>query len=201
MAKVFLRADSGRGVVDLPPICIKCGAPATVRKNKQFSWQPPWVPILIIGGVWPYIIVSLIMTKRKSVETPLCDEHKSYWWMYPLMMWMLALGLLALGAVALVGATAAGGNGNNNADFVGLACGGTGVALLALIIVAAIMNSRRIRPTEITDRHVHLTGVSPEFADAVDAEEDRQRSAFDRGDDYGRGPRRSRQDDDPRYTN
>ncbi len=201
MAKVFLRAGPGQGVIDLPAICIKCGAPATVRKNKQFSWQPPWVPVLIIGGLLPYIIVSMILTKRKSVETPLCDQHKSYWWMYPLMMWMLVLGVIAFGVVAMIGLSAAGGNGNDTGELVGLACAGSGVALLVILIVAAIVNSMRIRPTEITDRHVYLTAVSQEFADAVDAEEDRQRSAFDRGDDRPRGPRRSRQDDDPRYTN
>ena len=77
MAKVYLRSDYGHEIVDLPPVCMACGAPATVRKRKLFSWQPQWVPVLILVGLLPYIIVSLVLTKRQRVETPLCERHAS----------------------------------------------------------------------------------------------------------------------------
>jgi hypothetical protein len=195
MAKVYLRYDHGREITDLPPVCIKCGAPASVRKNKQFSWQPQWVPILILGGLLPYIIVSMILTKRKTVETPLCEDHKSYWWLYPAVMTLLCLGVLGLGFVGMIALS-----GGKNGDLGGAVCGLSVLVFFGVLVVAAIINMTRIRPTEITDRSVHLTGVSQAFADAVEDDESRRRSAFDRGDDDERRTRRPRDDDDDRYS-
>jgi hypothetical protein len=197
MAKVYLRTDGGRDIVDLPPVCMKCGAPATVRKTRQFSWVPPWIAALVIVPL-AYVIVALVLTKRQRVETPFCDRHASYWWLYPLMMWLLALGLLGLGVVVAVAASAAAGQ--HNDALPAMICLGFGGAVLVLAIVAAIMNNMRIRPKEITDRYIHLEGVCAEFADAVEDDEDRRRAAFDRDYDRERRPRRTREDEDPRYT-
>ena len=101
MAKAYLRSYGGRDIVDLPPVCMACGAPATVRRNKQFSWQPQWVPILILGGLLPYLIVSLILTKRQRVETPLCDRHARYWWLFPLLSGV-SLVLIVVGIVGTI---------------------------------------------------------------------------------------------------
>jgi hypothetical protein len=198
MAKVYLRSDGGREIVDLPPVCMKCGAPATARKSRQFSWVPPWIGALAIVPL-AYIIVAAVLTKRQRVETTFCDQHKSYWWMFPLIMWMIVLGFLGLGGVAMVGAAGASAGKGNDA-LPGMVCIGTVVALIVVGIIAAIIGSTRIRPKEITDRYIHLDGVCAEFADAVEEQEDRQRRAFER-DDYE--PRRRRQrdeEDDPRYT-
>src|SRR5579872_5181490 len=112
MAKVYLRIDGGREIVDLPPVCMKCGAAATVRKSKQFAWVPPWISVLVLVPL-AYIIVAAVLTKRQRVETTFCDRHSSYWWMYPLMMWLLALGLVGLGVVGAVAASAAAGPRND----------------------------------------------------------------------------------------
>jgi hypothetical protein len=195
MAKVHLPYDSGKEIIDLPAVCIKCGAPATVRKNKTFSWQPQWVPILILVGLLPYVIVSMILTKRKTVETPLCEAHKSYWWMYPTLMTLACLGVLGFGLVGMIAVSAA-----KNDGLAGGVCGLSLLVFLGLLVVAAVINTMRIRPAEITDRYIYLTGVSQEFADAAEDEQYRRRSAFDRHDDYEPRPRRSQEDDDPRYT-
>jgi hypothetical protein len=198
MAKLILRSDGGRTISDLPPVCMACGAPATVRKSKTFSWCPPWVGVLILVGLLPYVVVSLVMTKRQAVETPLCDRHKSYWWLYPLVMALIFIGLLFLG-----GLTVASMNNRHTQEgnLSGVLCVATLLGLLALLFVVAIMNSRRIRPTEITDRVIRLTSVSEAFVDAVEADEFGRRSAFDRMDDYRREPRRyAKEEDDDRYT-
>src|SRR5260221_3841875 len=122
MAQVNLRYDWGIEITDLPGVCIKCGAPAVVRKNKQFRWQPPWVSVLILVGLIPYVIVSAILTKRKTVETPLCERHSSYWWMYPLLMTLACLGVLLFGLVAAIALS-----GPKNGDLSGAACGLSGL--------------------------------------------------------------------------
>jgi hypothetical protein len=199
MAQVHLRIDNPREIVDLPPVCMKCGAPATHRKSKQFSYVPAWIngfrliPLL-------YVIMASVFTKRHRVETTFCEQHKSYWWLFPLVMWLAALGLLGFGVLGTIAMSA--GGGRNGEDFIPLVWVVTGVGLLVVLIVAAIYGSTsRIRVTEITDVHVVFTGVSQDFADAIEENEARNRRAFDYADDQGRRPRRPRNDDDdPRYT-
>lgn len=199
MAKLILRSDGGRAIVDLPSVCMACGAPATVRKNKTFSWYPPWISVfLFVGGPLIFIILALVLTKRQKVETPLCERHTNYWWLQPLIMGFALLGFLVLGFFTLFAMD----NGNGGSGNLGAAmCGATILGLVVLLIVVAVMTSMRIRPTEITDRAIKLTSVSEAFVDAVEADEYRQRSAFDRMDDYRSDPRRSvKEDDDDRYT-
>jgi hypothetical protein len=204
MAEVKLRSDLGREITDLPPVCMACGAPATVRKSKTFSWQPPWVGILILLGLWPYVIVSMLMTKRQRVATPLCDKHSTYWWLYPTI---LLLGILAFIGAGIVGGVTmeGGGRGQGPNPISGLLCIASVMGFLILLVVAVVMNLMRIRPKEITDRYIHLTAVSQEFVDALDDEDEHMRRNFDREYDRGydepRRPPRSRPaDDDDRYS-
>ena len=46
-------------------------------------------------------------------------------------------------------------------------CIGTLGLLLVLIIVAAFMQTTSVRPSEITDRRITLTGVADEFKEAL----------------------------------
>src|SRR5262245_66176532 len=63
----------------LPEICMQCGAQAWKQWPKAFSWYPPWVGVLILGGVLPFVIVAAVLTKRMTVRAPLCDEHLNHW--------------------------------------------------------------------------------------------------------------------------
>jgi hypothetical protein len=66
-------------VKNLPDVCLRCGAPATLHKSKTFSWHPPWVYVLLIAGLLPFAIVAIVLTKRRRVEAPLCEQHKHHW--------------------------------------------------------------------------------------------------------------------------
>jgi hypothetical protein len=72
--------------------------------------------------------------------------------------------------------------GQNN-DLGGLVCGGSAVLLLGWLVLAAIYSQRGIRPTEITDRYVRLTGVNREFINALEDDRERDRQEED---DYRR---------------
>ncbi len=50
-------AETGR----LPAVCMRCGAPAVVWKDKKFTWIPPWLSITILGGLLPYVILARIL--------------------------------------------------------------------------------------------------------------------------------------------
>src|SRR5437762_8797314 len=78
MAQVTLRDPEWPGY-ELPPVCMRCGAEATVCKAKRFTWYPPWVNLLILAGLIPYAVVVAILTKRLTVSVPLCGRHRFHW--------------------------------------------------------------------------------------------------------------------------
>jgi hypothetical protein len=153
---------------ELPSVCMRCGAPATATKSKQFSWHPQWVLVLILAGLLPWAIVALILTKRMRVRVPLCQKHKNHWlW----RGWVIYGGLAAIFVLgiglAILTAQLEGAAHGRGSDLGGFLCmGGWGVAL-AWLITAAIVQATGIRPTEITDRSITLNKVSPVFVEAV----------------------------------
>lgn len=175
----------------LPPVCTRCGADADRTVKKTFSWYPPWVNILFVAGLLPWLIVMLILTKRMTVYAPMCDRHRGHWWTRAL----LANGLALLGIVALVSLMILGfilaDNNRGQGDEFALYGMIAGVALfIPLIIVAVVVSKGTIRATEITDEEIQLTGVAIEFEDAVEDERDARRKArrsrqrrFEEGDD------------------
>jgi hypothetical protein len=196
----------------LPPACMVCGGPAATYKCKRFAWHPPWVYALILVGLIPFAIVALCLTKRMTVWAPLCQEHRSHWlW----RMWVVLggfLGVVAVGMLAfiLIAATDQRGRAGRTSDLLaGLACIGTLFLLVVRLAVTISVQLTAIRPTEITDRRITLTGVSEAFLDALDRQDEmreaRRREPWRSRDDYSEDmydpepPRRRRQprDEDP----
>jgi hypothetical protein len=183
---------------ELPPYCMKCGAPSAGEKVRRFSWYPQWVLLLLVAGLWPALIVSLILTKRITMPVPLCAAHLNHWRWRSQLIWFSFVGLIVLGIGSLVLTTNLGRRGE---ELTGLVCGLFSVLGLAWLITAAIVQSTAIRPSEITDHRVSLSGVSEQFADrlrehhqqlaAEDIEEEprRRRRSADR-------PRRRRDEED-----
>jgi hypothetical protein len=193
MAKVRLSrydAEEGR----LPDLCMRCGAEGTFARTKTFSWFPQWVYILILGGLLPFAIVALVLTKRMRVEVPLCPDHQRHWMWRNLLViaGLIGLILLGIGAAVLIMELERRPGFRNIGGWV---CGA--VALLGLIwlIVAAVLGTTAIRPSEITDRDITLIGVSEEFAEAYREEREarrRRRSRYE----YEEPPRRRYHEED-----
>lgn len=165
-----LRLDSyERNVYDLPELCMKCGAPATVNKQKTFSWFPPWVWVLLfVCGLLPFAIVAMILTKRRTIGAPLCEEHKNHWLWRQLV---IVGGFLALMAIGFMAAIATSDNPRGGDDPVGgLLCAGALVGLVIWLIAAIILQATSIRSSEITDTSFKLTGVSDVFIQAYEQE-------------------------------
>ena len=177
----------------LPELCLKCGSTTTTHKSKTFSWHPPWIGVLILACLLPYAIVAAIMTKRMTVVAPLCDQHRSHWLWRTLFLF---LGLVFFVILAFVGILLLSLNnqpGAQQSDLAGLVCGASALSGLIWLIAAAIIQSIAIKPSEITDRSITLTNVSPKFKDALDDDRAREREEEDE-----RPPRRRArpQDDD-----
>src|SRR5205823_824723 len=112
MAQVTLRDPEWPGY-QLPPVCMRCGAEATVYKTKRFTWYPPWVNVLILAGLIPYAIVVAIMTKRIAVNVPLCGRHRFHWGGRVLLMVLPFFALLGLVAVLVALTSGPGRRGND----------------------------------------------------------------------------------------
>jgi hypothetical protein len=179
MARIKLeRYEAEEG--DLPDICMKCGARATTEKLRRFSWQPPWVYVLLLAGLLPFLIVALILTKRMRIPVPLCAEHRGHWtWRgWVVGGGFLGLFLLGLGTMILLAATDNAGRRQGD-DAFGFVCLGFTALGLVWLIVAAIVQHTAIRPTRITDYEITLTNVAPGFVKALleeDREEDERRA-------------------------
>jgi hypothetical protein len=159
----------------LPPVCMRCGAPATVFKWKRFSWGPEWVMILLVVGLLvltPLFVIALILIpfvlRTMPVHVPLCARHRNHW--LPLQVILYGgLSLLALGTTTaiILWLTARPGD-----DFLtelgGWLCVGTGVIFVFLLFPAAVLHMRTIRAVEITDHSITLIKVAKKFVRAVE---------------------------------
>jgi hypothetical protein len=195
MAQIRLDRDEVR-YEELPPVCMKCGEPAGIYLRKPFSWHPPWIGLLIVFFLWPYVIVALILTRRMTVYAPLCDAHRNHWRTRNLLTILGLLGVLAVFFTGIIAASSGLVDRSDSDTVLALSVGGGLLLFVAWLLVAILLQSSAIRATEVTDHTITLTGVSPYFVEAVehmDEEED------DYADDWRRpAPRPRREDPGPR---
>ncbi len=97
---LFISLPPQGQVVDLPPMCVKCGQPAMEKPIvKTFSWHHPGFYLLILVGVLIYVIVALIVRKTIRVAVPLCAQHKQRRSVWVTLAWVLPLIGIADGFV------------------------------------------------------------------------------------------------------
>lgn len=183
MAKIKLgRFEIETGL--LPRTCMACGAPADNFVRKTFFWHPGWVAVLILIGLWPYIIVALILTKRMKIPVPLCPRHRKYFLRRSLFvgLGLVVIIMAAIGIIAMMSNKKPGGG--NSDDFLGFAIAGTGGLFLLWLITAAVLQRNSIRATEITPQSITLGNVSSDFKSAL---MDVRRSYGDKDSDERRG--------------
>ena len=60
----------------LPPFCVKCGRPADAKLlRRRFSWHPRWIYIFILIALLIYAVLAAILSKRTTLQIPLCSAH------------------------------------------------------------------------------------------------------------------------------
>ena len=177
--RVDLHDADGR----LPDVCACCGEVSEVTKSKNMTWCPPWVGVLVLAGLLPYIVIASIMTKRAKVQIPLCEEHQGHWFNRHLIVWgTFAIFGLAIGAMLIFLMVLPQHHQDNLGPFICIGCFGLGVIWL---IILAVAQSTAIRPKEITDEDIVLQGVADEFVTAVDdMQRERRKRKRKRRDDW-----------------
>jgi hypothetical protein len=185
----------------LPPVCMRCGARTTLVKERTFTWTPQWVGLTAV--VLPLcIILAISLRKRVKVAVPLCERHQNHWsW----RVWAIggSVAALAVFVPVTVGVMLALGVGEDSPVWPVFVIGVL-ILFLAWIITAAILETTKIRPLDMTEYSIALTGVSQQFVNAVydereDEDEDDDEDDEDE-DDYPpprRRPTRSERVHDP----
>jgi hypothetical protein len=161
MAKLTVN-EHQRNTLPKTGLCVRCCEPADVLKHKKFGWCPPWVYLLLLVGVLPCLIVSLVLTKRMRLSVPFCQAHKNHWLWRQFVVVGGFLAILAVGVVGIVFLTSL--TGQNADSLTGFVCFGVLVLLVSWLITAAIVQTTAIRPVQITDRAITLTNISEKFA-------------------------------------
>jgi hypothetical protein len=175
----------------LPPVCMQCGARATVWRDRNFSWAPSWVLIFIFCGLLPLLIVWLITTKRMRVTLPFCDEHANHFSWRQRFVAVALLGVVCLAIGTGVAVTHLEGDLQGAIGLIGA------VLAFGLLVAAAIVSQSGIRPSEITADDITLIKVSREFAEAL--EEDRDRDEGEARERRARRRAREELEDDERH--
>lgn len=76
--------------------CYKCNAPTEIVKRKNLVWHHPALYFTLLGGIFIYVILVLILRKRAAVEfgiCPACNNRRTLW----LCIWTSAI----LGSIPL----------------------------------------------------------------------------------------------------
>jgi len=80
----------------LPPLCIKCGAPADGKPvEKVIYWHSPLLYLLILAGLLIYAIVAIVVRKGIKVRMPLCARHAQRRNIAVTLAWVLPLAGIA----------------------------------------------------------------------------------------------------------
>ncbi len=156
MAEVRIgRSEATQG--RLPPVCIRCGKPASAWVRKLFDFQPNWMSRLAMPGVT--LLAGLVLREREQIIIPFCERHKNHWLVHRLWMGG-SLVLIPLFAIALMAA-----NEDQVAGFMfGLMLG---FFLWSVIAVIAHETSVHAKDSETTEHSLTFVHVADDFAKAV----------------------------------
>lgn len=163
MARVTLdRDECSEGF--LPPVCARCGEPATGTRSHDFLWHQPIIFFALICCFPLYVVLALVNRKRMNVALPVCDRHRG--------MWVRRQVALVAGVVSMFAGVSFGAAFGQEIDrvlnFDSTAPIAVFGGVLAGVFLIAIAGLGSIRPTRISAESITLAGVSPVFADTVE---------------------------------
>lgn len=154
MAQVRLgrfEIESGK----LPDVCMRCGAPASTRVNRKFSWRPSE----LLSWDNP--------EKKITVPAPMCDRHRRHW------AWSVYVNVAFIAFFVLLGVTVFSAapitDDLNLRSNIQVGCFlGIFAMIPCWILIQIVLTIVSIKPGEITANSILLNGVSEEFVAAVE---------------------------------
>lgn len=138
----------------LPDRCVKSNVPTQRRLKRSLSWHHPLIFLTLLISLLIYVILALVLRKTAKIHIGLSDEWFARRRRAMVIGWttvLVSLGMI-IGGITMV---------DSNGLF--------GLAILAgavLFVAGAIyglLGARMVAPTRISDTHIWLKGVCPEF--------------------------------------
>lgn len=138
-----------------PNRCVKSNVPTDRQLTRNLAWYPQWLwLLLILTGPLIFIIVALCLQKKARVEIGLSDE----WFGKRTRATLLGWGSVVIGIlVIIVGANSSAKDGTPTLIVI------LGIVIGVVGAIIGLMTARIVFPKKITDTHVWLGGVGPEF--------------------------------------
>jgi hypothetical protein len=90
----------------LPPICICCGAPAVVWKERRFMYHNPR-PVLSFFWGGTNVQINNLESWQLYLNVPLCKVHRHHWRCRTIFIWggLLACVAFLIGSIYLANTT------------------------------------------------------------------------------------------------
>jgi len=145
----------------LPDICVKSNVPATRRLTRKLRWHHPALGLTVLAGVWIYLIVALIVTKRATISIPMSEEWFEIRWRRILFAWGIGLAsaLLFVAGIAAVD--------QGNSPLPAFAILGSVILLIGALLYGQYATSM-VSPKRMTNDYIWLKGLHPEFLDRLE---------------------------------
>jgi hypothetical protein len=148
----------------LPALCVKCATPGPLYGRAQaFGWFPAWTYFFFLLGPLPAIIVQLIVTKRATLNLPVCAPCNARWRTARVLRTLAIVGPVVGGlGLAMIGAA------TDSSLLMGIGFLLVFPGILAIIPVDLLfVRPRTLRPKFIDDHVVTLEGVAPQMLEVL----------------------------------
>jgi hypothetical protein len=171
-ARLYMRECRDGG---LPDVCMQCGEPAMAYKDHQFVWYPKYLLWFMLLGVLPAAIIIAVMTWRRMVTVPFCDEHRHHWLKRQLIGLGALFGTIFLIIMLFVGASLIDPQMDTLGPYAAIL---TLILIIAMLVVIVMVVNTQILPDEITERTITLKNVSPAFIEALEEFREEEERAY-----------------------
>jgi len=141
----------------LPNRCVKSNAPASRGLTRKLTWHHPAIYLVVLINIIVYAIVAMIVQKRATIVVGLSDE-----W-FARRRRAITIGWTALVLSGLLGCGGFMAAAINQEDGLAAIAAVVTVVLGLSGIIYGMVGSRIVTPKRMTDTHIWLKGVHPEY--------------------------------------
>lgn len=145
---------------DLPYRCVKTNEPAETLLRRKLSWHSPLVFLSIFAGLLIYVVLALVTSKKADIRVPITHRIVNRRTLAIAAGWLSGLGGLTVIILACILLSDSQDPMWRSALPI-IIIGGILFILVSAIVSAMIASI--VRPTRITDSHVWLKGVHPDY--------------------------------------
>ena len=147
---------------ELPMRCLLSNEPAVKRVRKSWSWHTPWL-FLLAASPLIYIIVALIVRKKASIDLPVSTRILQKNRKVTRVTVCVCLGGVVLTILGVFLPAA----GSHFLSDVKLWMGLGGVIVLVVGALVGLILLNTLQPEKITNTHLWLKGVHPDYLAAL----------------------------------